>query len=67
MSSVGGGGQGSWGRKTVLFFEGCDPQLGCTIILRGGDLSILQKAKRALLVQSPLLPSWADGCVGGMN
>ena len=33
-------------RKTYLRFEGCNRDLGCTIILRGGDLAMLQKIKR---------------------
>src|SRR5258708_36711778 len=33
-------------RKTYLRFEGCNRDLGCTIILRGGDLAMLQKVKR---------------------
>lgn len=41
--------KGTWGRKTLLFFEGCRRHLGCSIILRGGDAPTLQKAKRALL------------------
>ncbi|KAF0464781.1 1-phosphatidylinositol-3-phosphate 5-kinase [Gigaspora margarita] len=33
-------------RKTYLFFEKCPKDLGCTIVLRGGDIEILEKVKR---------------------
>ncbi|ORX40062.1 hypothetical protein BD324DRAFT_254115 [Kockovaella imperatae] len=32
-------------RKTLMRFEGCHRDLGCTIILRGGDLDTLKRAK----------------------
>ena len=32
-------------RKTLMRFEGCHRDLGCTIILRGGDLPTLRKVK----------------------
>jgi len=32
-------------RKTIMRFEGCDPSLGCTIILRGGPMDALTKVK----------------------
>ena len=32
-------------RKTLMRFEGCHSELGCTIILRGGDLATLRKVK----------------------
>lgn len=32
-------------RKTLMRFEGCHKDYGCTIILRGGDLSTLRKVK----------------------
>ena len=35
-------------RKTYLRFEGCNRDLGCTIILRGGNLAVLQKVKRVI-------------------
>ncbi|EXX79916.1 uncharacterized protein OCT59_021526 [Rhizophagus irregularis] len=33
-------------RRTYLFFENCPRELGCTIVLRGGDVSTLGKIKR---------------------
>ena len=32
-------------RKTYFFISGCQPDLGCTIVLRGGDLKTLVKLK----------------------
>ena len=32
-------------RKSLMRFEGCQREYGCTIILRGGDLTILRKVK----------------------
>ena len=32
-------------RKTLMRFEGCHRDLGCTIVLRGGDIEILRRAK----------------------
>lgn len=34
------------GRKTYMRFEGCDDELGCTLVLRGGDEESLRKVKR---------------------
>ncbi|GAW06573.1 1-phosphatidylinositol-3-phosphate 5-kinase [Lentinula edodes] len=33
-------------RKTFMRFEGCSRDMGCTIILRGGDISTLRKIKK---------------------
>ncbi|CAG8470457.1 8558_t:CDS:10 [Ambispora gerdemannii] len=33
-------------RKTYLFFENCPKELGCTIVLRGGDIETLEKIKQ---------------------
>ncbi|CAG8513560.1 6429_t:CDS:10 [Cetraspora pellucida] len=33
-------------RKTYLFFEKCPKDLGCTIVLRGGNMGTLEKVKR---------------------
>jgi len=32
-------------RKTLMRFEGCPPEFGCTIILRGGNMETLRKVK----------------------
>lgn len=32
-------------RKTLMRFEGCHKEFGCTLILRGGDLETLKKVK----------------------
>lgn len=36
-------------RKTYMRFEGCSRDLGCTIILRGGDMSYLRRVKKVTL------------------
>ncbi|CAG8450252.1 2333_t:CDS:10 [Ambispora leptoticha] len=33
-------------RKSYLFFENCPKELGCTIVLRGGDIETLEKIKQ---------------------
>ncbi|CAJ0854781.1 8398_t:CDS:10 [Entrophospora sp. SA101] len=33
-------------RKTYLYFENCPRELGCTIVLRGGDINTLKKIKQ---------------------
>ena len=33
-------------KKTYMFLSGCPKELGCTIVLRGGDNSVLAKIKR---------------------
>jgi 1-phosphatidylinositol-3-phosphate 5-kinase len=33
-------------RKTYMRFEGCSPEMGCTLILRGADIVTLRKIKR---------------------
>lgn len=33
-------------RKTYMRFEGCNRDLGCTLILRGGDIDILRRIKK---------------------
>ncbi|EIN14395.1 hypothetical protein PUNSTDRAFT_96221 [Punctularia strigosozonata HHB-11173 SS5] len=33
-------------RKTYLRFEGCNPDMGCTILLRGGDIETLRRVKK---------------------
>ncbi|KAG9305891.1 hypothetical protein G9A89_016543 [Geosiphon pyriformis] len=33
-------------RKSYLFFENCPREMGCTIVLRGGDISSLEKIKQ---------------------
>lgn len=33
-------------RKTLMRFEGCQREFGCTIILRGGDIATLRKVKQ---------------------
>ena len=31
--------------KTLMFFDGCDPTLGCCVTLRGGPVTELKKVK----------------------
>ena len=33
-------------RKTYMRFEGCNPDMGCTIILRGADIATLRRLKK---------------------
>ncbi|KAI0068031.1 hypothetical protein BV25DRAFT_1986869 [Artomyces pyxidatus] len=33
-------------RKTYMRFEGCNREMGCTIVLRGGDLETLRRVKK---------------------
>lgn len=33
-------------RKTYMRFEGCNREMGCTIMLRGGDLDVLKRIKK---------------------
>ncbi|KAK0309563.1 Mitochondrial distribution and morphology protein 12 [Friedmanniomyces endolithicus] len=33
-------------RKTYVYLSGCDPDLGCTIVLRGADTKVLRQIKR---------------------
>ena len=33
-------------RKTYMRFEGCNREMGCTIILRGGDIDVLKRIKK---------------------
>ena len=33
-------------RKTYMRFEGCSPDMGCTIILRGADIATLRRLKK---------------------
>ncbi|KAK3729009.1 hypothetical protein QZH41_011466, partial [Actinostola sp. cb2023] len=32
--------------KTLMFFDGCPPELGCTVTLRGGNSLVLAKVKK---------------------
>eukprot|EP00795_Rhopilema_esculentum_P013781 gene13781-4710_t len=36
------------GTRTLMFFEGCAPDLGCSLVLQGGNKSILTKVKAIL-------------------
>lgn len=35
-------------KKTYFFFKGCPPELGCSIVLRGGSMIRLEKIKRIM-------------------
>eukprot|EP01103_Thecamoeba_quadrilineata_P011901 TRINITY_DN2951_c0_g1_i2.p1 TRINITY_DN2951_c0_g1~~TRINITY_DN2951_c0_g1_i2.p1 ORF type:complete len:1587 (+),score=332.98 TRINITY_DN2951_c0_g1_i2:205-4761(+) len=42
-------GSGSGPSKTLMFFDGCPPNLGCTILLRGASSEALSSVKDILL------------------
>lgn len=39
------------GDKPIMIFDGCPPELGGTILLRGASKSILKRVKKLLLVK----------------
>ena len=57
-------------RKTYMRFEGCNQDMGCTIILRGGDLETLRRIKKvtcflAFIVRNLKLEThlWKDSVI----
>ena len=57
-------------RKTYMRFEGCSREMGCTIILRGGDTDLLKRVKRvtrflAFIVRNLRLEThlWKDSVI----
>lgn len=57
-------------RKTYMRFEGCNREMGCTIILRGGDIDILRRVKKvtrfvAFMVRNLRLEThlWKDSVI----
>jgi 1-phosphatidylinositol-3-phosphate 5-kinase len=57
-------------RKTFMRFEGCNPSMGCTILLRGGDTDTLTRIKRitrllAFIVRNLKLEThlWKDSII----
>ncbi|KAI0094504.1 hypothetical protein BDY19DRAFT_880871 [Irpex rosettiformis] len=57
-------------RKTYMRFEGCNREMGCTIILRGGDIDLLRRVKKvtrfmAFMVRNLKLEThlWKDSVI----
>lgn len=57
-------------RKTYMRFEGCNREMGCTIILRGGDIDVLKRVKKvtrflAFIVRNLRLEThlWKDSVI----
>lgn len=57
-------------RKTYMRFEGCNREMGCTVILRGGDIDILKRVKKvtrflAFIVRNLRLEThlWKDSVI----
>ena len=57
-------------RKTYMRFEGCNGEMGCTILLRGGDIDILRRVKKvtrflAFIVRNLKLEThlWKDSVI----
>ncbi|KAJ3558998.1 hypothetical protein NM688_g604 [Phlebia brevispora] len=57
-------------RKTYMRFEGCSREMGCTIILRGGDIDVLRRVKKvtrflAFIVRNLRLEThlWKDSVI----
>ncbi|OSD06137.1 hypothetical protein PYCCODRAFT_1361249 [Trametes coccinea BRFM310] len=57
-------------RKTYMRFEGCNSEMGCTILLRGGDIETLRRVKKvtrflAFMVRNLKLEThlWKDSII----
>ncbi|OBZ68491.1 1-phosphatidylinositol 3-phosphate 5-kinase FAB1, partial [Grifola frondosa] len=57
-------------RKTYMRFEGCNGEMGCTILLRGGDIDVLRRIKKvtrflAFIVRNLRLEThlWKDSVI----
>jgi 1-phosphatidylinositol-3-phosphate 5-kinase len=57
-------------RKAYMRFEGCNREMGCTIILRGGDINVLKRVKKvtrflAFIVRNLRLEThlWKDSVI----
>lgn len=57
-------------RKTYMRFEGCSREMGCTVILRGGDIDVLKRVKKvtrflAFIVRNLRLEThlWKDSVI----
>ncbi|KZT08628.1 uncharacterized protein LAESUDRAFT_757348 [Laetiporus sulphureus 93-53] len=57
-------------RKTYMRFEGCNREMGCTIVLRGGDIDTLRRVKKvtrflAFIVRNLRLEThlWKDSVI----
>lgn len=45
-------------KKHLMFFTGCPARLGCTVLLRGGNLSELRRVKKVVMFMVYALYSW---------
>ena len=57
-------------RKTYMRFEGCNSEMGCTVLLRGGDIEVLRRIKKvtrflAFIVRNLKLEThlWKDSVI----
>ncbi|KAI0673591.1 hypothetical protein C8Q78DRAFT_1017884 [Trametes maxima] len=44
-------------RKTYMRFEGCNSEMGCTILLRGGDIDTLRRVKKVTRFLAFMVPT----------
>lgn len=48
----------SCGNKTLMFFDGCEPEIGCTILIRGSVRPELAKVKKVITFMTYVEYNW---------